>query len=76
MVSTPEPSGNPRIVRVSKGIHLEGLLRLEDAIGKTDFDFFTQDHAQQAFNDEQAYKLLSLLRGFRCGAHLAWCVRI
>ena len=42
-----------RFVRVSKGIHLEGIKNLEDAIGKTDFDFFTRDHAQQAFNDEQ-----------------------
>ncbi|MDB5104575.1 MAG: hypothetical protein JWP91_2264 [Fibrobacteres bacterium] len=42
-----------RFVRVSKGIHLEGLRNLEDAIGKTDFDFFSKEHAQQAFNDEQ-----------------------
>ncbi len=42
-----------RFVRVSKGIHLEGLRNLEDAIGKTDFDFFAKEHAQQAFNDEQ-----------------------
>ena len=26
------------IVRVSKGIHLGGIKRLEDAVGKTDFD--------------------------------------
>jgi len=42
-----------RFVRVSKGIHLEGLTSLEAAIGKTDFDFFTREHAQQAFDDEQ-----------------------
>jgi PAS domain S-box-containing protein len=42
-----------RFVKVSRGIHLEGITRLEDAIGKTDFDFFTEDHARQAFNDEQ-----------------------
>ena len=42
-----------RFVRVSKGIHLEGLRNLDDAIGKTDFDFFAKEHAQQAFNDEQ-----------------------
>jgi PAS domain S-box-containing protein len=42
-----------RFVRVSKGIHLEGMKDLQDAIGKTDFDFFTREHAQQAYDDEQ-----------------------
>jgi PAS domain S-box-containing protein len=42
-----------RFVRVSKGIHLEGIKSLEDAIGKTDFDFFAKEHAQQAYDDEQ-----------------------
>ncbi len=42
-----------RFIRVSKGIHLEGLQSLEAAIGKTDFDFFAKEHAQQAYDDEQ-----------------------
>lgn len=42
-----------RFVRVSKGIHLEGMKDPQDAIGKTDFDFFSKEHAQQAYDDEQ-----------------------
>jgi len=42
-----------RFIRVSKGIHLEGLENVEDAIGKTDAEFFTEEHARQAFEDEQ-----------------------
>lgn len=42
-----------RFLRVSRGIHLEGIDKLEDAIGKTDADFFTEEHSRQAFEDEQ-----------------------
>ena len=42
-----------RFVRVSRGIHLEGLKNLGDAIGKTDFDFFAKAHAEESFRDEQ-----------------------
>jgi PAS domain S-box-containing protein len=42
-----------RFLRISKGIHLEGIQSLDEAIGKTDMDFFTEEHARQAFTDEQ-----------------------
>lgn len=43
-----------RFVRVSNSCHLEGMERPEDAIGKTDFDFFAKEHAQSSYDDEQS----------------------
>jgi PAS domain S-box-containing protein len=43
-----------RFMRNSRA-HLQrfGLERASDAIGRTDFDFFTEEHARQAYEDEQ-----------------------
>jgi PAS domain S-box-containing protein len=43
-----------RFVRSSRA-HLEmfGLKKQEEAIGKSDFDFFSDEHARQAYEDEQ-----------------------
>jgi PAS domain S-box-containing protein len=44
-----------RFTRISKSQALRfGLSDLAQAIGKTDFDFFTEEHARQAYEDEQA----------------------
>lgn len=45
---------NSRFVRVNKAqAQVLGLDDPEEAIGKSDFDFFTKKHASDAFNDEQ-----------------------
>ena len=44
-----------RFIRINKN-HARsfGINDPSEAVGKTDFDFFTKEHAQQAFEDEQA----------------------
>jgi PAS domain S-box-containing protein len=43
-----------RFIRFSKSmLKLFGLTRADDLIGKSDFDFFSEEHAKPAFEDEQ-----------------------
>ena len=43
-----------RFIRISKALARKfGVSDPTDLVGKTDFDLFTQEHAQQAFDDEQ-----------------------
>jgi PAS domain S-box-containing protein len=43
-----------RFIRINKSLAKKHNLKSsQDAIGKTDFDFFTYEHANQAYNDEQ-----------------------
>jgi PAS domain S-box-containing protein len=44
-----------RFTRVNQSLaRLFGFARPDELIGKSDFDFFTREHAQQAYDDEQA----------------------
>lgn len=43
-----------QFIKISKSLaDLHGIANPDEAIGRTDFDFFTKEHALQAFNDEQ-----------------------
>lgn len=43
-----------RFVRINRACAIKhGMENPEEAIGKTDFDFFSEEHAKQAFEDEQ-----------------------
>ncbi len=43
-----------RIIRCSAGMaSIFNVASVDEVIGKTDFDFFTEEHARQAFEDEQ-----------------------
>ena len=43
-----------RFIRINRSLAVQfGLENPIDAVNKTDFDFFTREHAQQAYQDEQ-----------------------
>jgi PAS domain S-box-containing protein len=43
-----------RFIRINKSMaRFLGLNDTDQAVGKTDFDFFTEEHAKQAYEDEQ-----------------------
>ncbi len=42
-----------RFIKVSKHVHLKGMNSTEEAFGKTDFDFFSDEIARPYFEDEQ-----------------------
>ena len=43
-----------RLLKISKAkAQSHGVTDPKQVVGKTDFDFFTKDHAQQAYEDEQ-----------------------
>ena len=45
---------NSRFIRINRAVAVRfGLSHPSGAVGKTDFDFFTEEHAQQAYADEQ-----------------------
>ena len=44
---------NSRFIRCSRAVHERFGLTHDEIIGKSDFDFFRDEHAQQAFADEQ-----------------------
>jgi len=45
---------NSRFIRINRACAEKfGLKNPEEAIGKTDFDFFSEEHAKQAYEDEQ-----------------------
>ena len=60
-----------RFIRINKS-HAEsfGLKDPSEAIGKSDFDFFSKEHAKQAFNDEQA--IIKTGEPFRKEEKLTW----
>ncbi|HEY6245348.1 MAG TPA: ATP-binding protein [Pyrinomonadaceae bacterium] len=58
MESSPDTiyfkDNSSRFIRINKAqAELLGLNSPEDAIGKSDFDFFTHEHAREAFEDER-----------------------